>query len=368
MSPDDGSSDGKGGSFGRYLNERLGLDAFRTLAGKKRVPVHRMTPFYYLGGMALFLFFVQIATGILLSLFYRPDPDHAFESVQHLVTEVEFGWLIRSIHSWAANLLIGVLFLHLLTTYVMRAYRRPREFTWFSGVLLLFAFMAFGFSGYLLPWNELAFSATRVGTAIAGDVPVVGDDLLVLARNGENVTGDTLARFYALHVSILPIVTMVLLVLHLYLVQKHGMSVPAEVAKRHESEEKVPSMPFVPHFLLRDMVGWYVALGLLAALAALFPWELGEKAEPFAPAPEGIKPEWYFVFMFQALKVLPADIMGIEGEVVGIMFFGISFFIVLIVPFLDRSPEPGRMRRVLNVLAGLAVVFFLVMTIWGYAT
>ncbi len=346
-----------------FLDERLGLDAFRALAAKKRVPVHRATINYYLGGMALFLFLIQVATGILLSLYYKPSPDQAFESVRAIMTEVDFGWLMRSIHTWSANLLVGVLYLHLLTTFMMRAYRRPREFTWLTGVLLLGVFLAFGFSGYLLPWNQLAFSASRVGTKIVESVPFVGHDLLLVARSGEDVTGDTLARFYALHVVILPLATVGLLGLHVYLVQKHGMSVPGDVAAEHGGAERVPSMPFIPHFLLRDMVGWYIALGLLAILAALFPWELGEKADPFASAPEGIKPEWYFLFMFQTLKILPAHILGMEGETLGVLFFGVCMLIVVLVPFLDRGPKS---RRALNVGAGLAVVFFIVMTAWGY--
>jgi cytochrome b6 len=346
-----------------FLQERLGLDALRGLASKKRVPFHRSTHFYYLGGMALFLLLVQIVTGILLSLYYKPSPDQAFESVRAIVTEVDFGWLIRSAHSWSANLLVAVLLLHLLTTYMMRAYRRPREMTWLTGVLLLGLFMAFGFSGYLLPWNELAFFATRVGTAIVGRVPLVGEQLLLLARGGENVTGDTLARFYALHVVILPLLTIGLLAVHLFLVQKHGMSVPDRERQRLGGGERVPSIPFVPDFLLRDMVGWYLALALLAALAALFPWELGEKADPFASAPEGIKPEWYFLFMFQALKLLPAHLGPFEGEVVGIMAFGLAGMVVLLVPFVDWGP---RTRGVLNALAVLAIVFFIVMTAWGW--
>ena len=188
-----------------FLFDRLGLDSAAALAAKKRVPIHSRSVFYFLGGMALFLFGIQVITGILLSLYYKPSPDQAFESVRAIVTEVDFGWLFRSIHSWSANLLIGVLFLHILTTYMMRAYRRPREFTWLTGIALLGVFMTFGFSGYLLPWNQLAYFATSVGTAIAGAVPVVGKYLLLMARGGENITGDTLARFYALHVVILPL-------------------------------------------------------------------------------------------------------------------------------------------------------------------
>jgi quinol-cytochrome oxidoreductase complex cytochrome b subunit len=351
-----------------FFFERLGLDELWALAAKKRVPIHRTTIFYFLGGMALFLFAIQVVTGTLLSLYYKPSPDQAFESVRAIMTEVDFGWLIRSIHTWSANLLIGVLFLHVLTTYMMRAYRRPREITWMTGVVLLVLFMAFGFSGYLLPWNQLAFFATRVGTGIVGVVPLVGRELLLLARSGENVTGDTLARFYALHVVILPLVTFAILVAHLFLVQKQGMSVPERVAKKYGSAERVPSMPFFPHFLLHDMVGWYVALGLLAALAALFPWELGEKAAPFGSAPAGIKPEWYFLFMFQSLKKLPPHVFGIEwleGEVVGVLFFGLCGLIVLLVPLLDLGAPRGRTRRILNVLAAIAVIGFIVMTAWG---
>ncbi len=289
-----------------FFFERLGLDSAAALAAHKRVPVHSREIFYFLGGMALFLFGIQVITGILLALYYKPSPDQAFESVRAIVTEVDFGWLFRSIHSWSANLLIGVLFLHILTTYIMRAYRPPREVTWLTGMALLGVFMTFGFSGYLLPWNQLAYCATSVGTAIAGTVPVIGKYLLLMARSGENVTGDTLARFYALHVVILPLAALAIVGVHLYLVQKHEISVPEDMIRKYGSAKKAPSMPFVPHFLLRDMVGWYLALGILAALAALFPWELGQKADPFGSAPADIKPEWYFLFMFQTLEDLPS--------------------------------------------------------------
>jgi cytochrome b6 len=345
-----------------FLYDRLGLDVFAALAAKKRVPVHRMTSFYFLGGMALFLFGVQVISGMLLSLYYKPSPDQAFESVQAIMTEVDFGWLIRSVHSWGANLIIGVLYLHVLTTYIMRAYRRPRELTWVTGVLLLGVFLAFGFSGYLLPWNQLAFFATRVGTALVGVVPIVGEDLLLLARGGENVTGDTLSRFYALHVAILPLIVIVLLGIHLYLVQQHGMSVPDRAAERAGGPDRVRSMAFVPDFLLRDAVGWYLAMAMLAALAAIAPWELGEKADPFGSAPEGIKPEWYFLFMFQSLKKLPPIVLGLEGEMLGVLFFGLCGIVLIAVPFIDRG---RRTRRILNALAAIAVGFIIVMTIWG---
>jgi len=351
-----------------FFFERLGLDAAAALAAHKHVPLHRTTIFYFLGGMALFLFAVQVVTGILLAIYYKPSPDQAFESVRAIMTEIDYGWLFRSIHAWSANLLIGILFLHILTTYMMRAYRPIRELTWMTGVLLLLVFMAFGFSGYLLPWNQLAFFATRVGTAIVGSVPIVGKYFLLLARGGEDITGDTLARFYALHVVILPLAVLALIGIHLFLVQKHEISIPLKVIKKYGDEKNVPSMPFVPHFLLRDMVGWYVALGILAALAALFPWELGQKADPFGSAPAGIKPEWYFLFMFQTLKHLPAhlwNIQWLEGEVVGVLFFGFCGLVVLIVPFLDLGVSRGGPRSIQNFLSELTVLFFIAMTAWG---
>ena len=366
--PDDRKKPGWKEVLTAYFFERLGLDGAAALAAKKRVPIHSREIFYFLGGMALFLFGIQVITGILLALYYKPSPDQAFESVRTIVTEVDFGWLFRSIHSWSANLLIGVLFLHLLTTYIMRAYRRPREFTWLTGIVLLGVFMTFGFSGYLLPWNQLAFFATSVGTAIAENVPVIGRYLLLMARGGETVTGDTLARFYALHVVILPLTALAVVGVHLYLVQKHEISVPEDVIKKYGSAKQAPSMPFVPHFLLRDMVGWYIALGILAALAALFPWELGQKADPFGSAPADIKPEWYFLFMFQSLKDLPAYLPSkahpwVEGEVVGVVFFGFLGLMVALVPLLDRGAATGRPRRVLNFFAVLTVAFCIFMTV-----
>ena len=149
------------------------------------------------------------------------------------------------------------------------------------------------------------------------------------------------------------LIAFALLGLHLYLVQRHGISVPQRAAAEAGGEGKVRSMPFVPHFLLRDMVGWYVALGLLAALAALFPWELGHKADPFGTAPPGIKPEWYFLFMFQTLKYLPAKILFIDGEVVGVLVFTLGGLMLFLVPFLNRTPGHGTRRRVFQI-AGIA--------------
>jgi cytochrome b6 len=344
-----------------WLDERLSLSSLGKMASKKEVPLHRHSIWYYFGGMTLFLFTVQVVTGILLLLYYRPSADGAFESVQFIMTEVQFGWLIRSIHSWSANLMIATLFIHMFSVFFLRAYYPPREITWISGVILLFIVICFGFSGYLLPWNKLAFFATKVGTEIAGVVPVVGRPVLRFLRGGDDVTGATLTRFFGFHVAVLPATATVFIGIHVLLVQLHGMSVPPNM-----KAESVKKMKFVPNFLLRDLIGWILAIGVLAALAALFPWELGEKADAFAPAPAGIKPEWYFLFMFQTLKYLPAKIWRFDGEVIGIMTFNVIAVLLFIVPFVDRPPTTRRKTLVFNLLGLGALLYIVVMTVVGY--
>ena len=348
---------------GDWLEERLGWRAAQELIEHKEVPRHRHSLWYYFGGMTLFLFCVQVGTGILLLLYYRPSAEQAFESVQFIMTEVQFGWLIRSMHSWSANLMIAAAFVHMFSTLFLRAFRRPREVTWVSGSLLLFLALGFGFSGYLLPWNKLAFFATKVGTDIAGVVPLIGPFLMRFLRGGDDVTGATLTRFFGFHVAILPAVTTAVLALHVYLVQKHGMSTPPSL-----DEKQVPRMRFVPDFLMRDLVGWLAAVAVLAALAALFPWELGEKADAFAPAPAGIKPEWYFVFMFQTLKYIPGKILGMDGEVLGIAFFGLLGLLLVMTPFI-AAPRPKEGRVNLLAVAGLvAVAYILALSALAYLT
>ena len=354
---------GSRGRVWQWVDERVGLAELEKLARKKEVPVHRHTIWYYLGGMTLFLFGIQVATGILLLMYYRPSAEEAYESVQFLMAEVEFGWLVRSIHAWSANLMILTLFVHMFSVLLLKAYREPREVTWMSGVGLMGLALAFGFTGYLLPWNELAYFATKVGTEITGAVPGIGTFLRRLLRGGDEVTGATLTRFFGIHVAILPAVTTLILGLHLALVQRHGMSVPPGVER---SPGPRRTMPFVPNFALRDVVGWLVALAILAALAAYFPAELGTKADPFTSAPAGIKPEWYFMFMFQTLKYLPAHILGLEGEVVGIVGFGLGGLFLLLVPFLDRRAARGEPGRLLTWIGVGIIVYMIVLTYLGY--
>jgi cytochrome b6 len=354
----------KHGKLWLWFDERIGLEEIEKLAKKKEVPVHHHTIWYYFGGMTLFLFMIQVTTGILLLLYYRPSSGEAYESIQFLMTEVQFGWLVRSIHAWSANLMIFAMFIHLFSTLIERAYRAPRELTWVSGGILMGLTLAFGFTGYLLPWNELSFFATRVGTEIPGVIPLIGPFVRRLLRGGDDVTGATLTRFYGIHVAVLPAIVTLVLGLHLFLVQKHGMSSPPSEEVADKSKR---TMPFFPNFFLRDLVGWLCALGVLAALAAYYPAELGKKADPFQPAPVGIKPEWYFMAMFQTLKLLPSHILGIEGELLGVLAFGLIGLILIAIPFLDRQAGVGKVSsRAAAAFGLLLIVYSVILTYLGY--
>jgi len=347
-----------------WLDERAGLGPITEKLAHKTVPVHRYTVLYYFGGMTLFFFTVQVVTGILLMLYYRPSANEAFESVEFIMTTVPFGWLIRSVHSWSANLMVYFAFVHLFSVFFLKAYRRPREMTWITGCILVFLVLGFGFSGYLLPWNMLSFFATKVGTDIAGVVPVVGEWMLRFLRGGDQVTGATLSRFYGWHVAILPAIVVSLLGIHLLLVQVHGMSVPP--GREGEAKSRRP-MRFFPNFALREVFGWTLALGVLASLAALFPWELGQKADAFAPAFKNIRPEWYFMFMFETLKLVPGgEIFGIEYEAIPILLFGLVGLLLVLVPFLDRDPARRGRSRLLSIIGWISLLYMVGMTAWGY--
>ena len=350
----------------RWLDERLDLDGLIAPFKHKTVPTHRLSYWYFFGGITLFLFIIQVLTGILLLLYYRPGANEAFESVQYIMTRVQFGWLIRSIHAWSANLMIFTAFVHMFSVLFLKAYRKPRELTWVTGMILLLLVMGFGFSGYLLPWNKLAFFATTVGTQMAGQVPFIGQPLMIFLRGGPQVTGATLTRFFGFHVAVLPLIAVVLIAIHLFLVQRQGMSVPPKTEAAWTANPALRrEMKFFPNFLLRELMAWYVAIGALGALAALFPWNLAVKADPFASAPAGIKPEWYFLFMYQTLKLIPSKVWIGDGEVLGILGCGLAGLFWLLLPFFE-SDKAGRTRAWITGISIFALVYMIGMSVYGY--
>ncbi len=347
----------------RWLNERYNLSLIKHFTEEKKVPQFRGSFWYYFGGVTLFLFIVQVVTGILLLMYYQPGAQTSYESVRFIVTKVQFGWLIRSIHSWSANLMILSILIHMFSVYFTKAFRRPRELTWYSGFLLFALCLTFGFSGYLLPWNTLSFFATKVGTEIVGVVPGIGKPMVEILRNGDDVTTATLTRFFGLHVAVLPAIFTVVLGIHLLFIQVQGISEPESWKDLPESRKK--HIPFFPNFVMRDVLLWLIVLNVLAILALFFPWELGNKADPFAPAPMGIRPEWYFLFMFQSLKFFPAKILSLDGEVVGVSLFGLAGLLWFLIPFWDSKTPKGLRNKIINYLGIGVVLYIIVLTIIG---
>ncbi|MFQ6057301.1 MAG: cytochrome bc complex cytochrome b subunit [Anaerolineae bacterium] len=214
-----------------WLDQRLAIRKPLNDLLNEPMPLRART--FFLGGITLFFFFVQGVTGILLALYYRPTPEAAYESILLIQNQVNFGWLIRSLHSWSANLMIVFCVLHLLRVYFQGAYKPPREMTWVVGVLLLAVTLAFGFTGYLLPWDQRAYWASTVGSEIAGAVPLVGSILLRFLRAGTDITALTLTRFFGIHVLVLPVTLTVLLLAHLFMIHQQGLFDPSRPGATH---------------------------------------------------------------------------------------------------------------------------------------
>ena len=346
-------------SLVHWLLSRLKVaDALRH-ALEKPVPLHRRWPFYLLGGACLFLMSVQVLTGVLLALYYHPTPGGAHASVARIMGEIPYGWLVRSVHARGADLLVMFLLWHLVSTFFMRSYRPPRELTWITGFAVLFLVLGFCFSGSLFPWDTFAYFATQVGTQDIGTLPVVGEHLVKIVRGGEHVSADTLTRFYVAHVVLLPLAALALIGLHLLLVQQHGMSVPPGTPPGRW-------VPFYPHVAALDGVVWLLVLAVLAALAACVPCGLGAQCDPLAPAPPGIRPEWYFTPVYETLRLLPSRLLGLEGAAIGNVAFGLLTLFWLTVPFWDRAAHREESSSWVT-LFGLATIAWCVgVTAYSY--
>jgi quinol-cytochrome oxidoreductase complex cytochrome b subunit len=210
--------------LGNWLDERVGWRQAWAAIFLRKLP--KVNWLYTLGSATLFVGINQIVTGILLTIYYVPSPDQAYDSVQFITTEVTAGWLIRGLHHWGASAMVVLTVLHMLRVIIYGAYKYPREVTWFTGVGLLLVVVAFGFTGYLLPWDQKAFWATTVGTRIVGTPPIIGDAILKIVRGGQDLSAVTLARFFGFHVWVLPAALLALLGIHLYLVIRIGISAP----------------------------------------------------------------------------------------------------------------------------------------------
>ena len=285
------------------------------------------------GSVAIFLFLVQAFTGALLAFNYAPTPGDAYNSLRYILTELTGGRLIRGLHHWGASMMIVVVVLHMLQVFLYGAYKKPREATWMVGVVLLLVTLAYGLTGYLLPWDNRAYWGTVVATQIAAQAPLLGPYLARLLGGGGAVGVVTFARFYGLHVLLLPPATLLLMALHVYLVRKHGVApVPGD--------EMLPAKKFYPQQVFKDTVAIGVVFAVLFLMAAAVRVPLEQLADPtdtsYTP-----RPEWYFLFLFQTLKLFSGPL-----EVVGsVVLPGMAVLALILVPFIDRAQMVKVTRR-----------------------
>jgi ubiquinol-cytochrome c reductase cytochrome b subunit len=294
------------------------------------------------GSVLLFLLGVQLATGVVLTMFYVPSPDHAHESVRYIMEQLPFGQLLRGLHFFGASFIVVAAVVHMLRVVWLASYKKPREATWLTGVVLLLVILAFSLSGYLLPWDQKAYWATTVTINVARSGPF-GEFVAALLRGGDSLGALTLLRWYSAHVFLLPACLILFAASHVYLMRRHGISGPIE-------PQRGPQLPFYPFHALKDTMAIALVFAVLVGAAAMFPAPLDEVADP-TDASYVPRPEWYFLSLFQLLKYFPGPLepiatVGIPGLVVGWL---------LALPFLDRTPG-RRLRDRPMVAAGFLVL------------
>ena len=351
---------------------RIGLDSLlQTQVIDYRIPKNTNI-FYTLGFLAVIAFIIEAFTGIILLVYYIPHPDYAFSSVQEtIMTKVPYGWLFREMHTVGSNLMILVALLHMMTVFLMGNYKRPRELTWLGGGLLLIVSVAFGFSGYLLPWNQLSYWATTVVTSVPTAFPVIGEPIAQILRGGDHVTAMTLSRFFALHIAILPALFLALVGIHLFLINRTGISATpfgkVDEEQRPLTEYKRKSYsdgyPYYPSFFQKQM---YMMMAYFAVMFFIitflptlnFPHEMNSPADPLR-TPQEIKPAWYLLAPYQLMKLIPNKFIGITVQLILMVVF-------LIWPFLDTEKEKNVMKR--PILRGVFVFLlcaWVVLLFWG---
>jgi ubiquinol-cytochrome c reductase cytochrome b subunit len=355
--------------IGAWIDERLGIYALGRAFLDRKIPGN-IGWWHTLGSALLVLIVVQVATGIALTLSYVPSPDHAYESVLY-IDQTPFGALVRSVHHWSAGALVLLVGLHILRVFFWGAYKYPRELAWVGGALLFFVILGFGFTGYLLPWDQKAYWATVVGTNIAGSAPIIGGAVMELVRGGQQLGAVTLTRFYGIHVWVLPATLGLLVAFHLFGVIRQGIAAsprrksmverqPDESRRaayeREYAAEKEAGKPFWKALWKDAVVALAVVVGVtIVAFAA------GAQLEPRAN-PNGVyapRPEWYFLDLFQLLWYFG----GTYEPLIIFTLFTIAMAVFLLVPFLDRGrARHPRQRPLATSLAGLVVFVILGLT------
>jgi len=336
--------------LGNFFKQRLGLISLKEVLLDKPVG-EDVNWLFTLGSLSFLLFAVQGVTGIVLAFYYIPSPDYAYQSMEYIAHDVTLGSVVQGIHHWAASAMVIVVALHMIRTFFFGAYLQPRELTWIAGVLLLVITLAFGFTGYLLPWDQKAYWATVVGTSVPEAIPIIGPFITRLLRGGEEVSALTLSRFYSVHMLILPLFMAILVVIHIYLLRLHDMA----GHWREDHPGKSRKHPFFPHSMFKDSVVFTVVFSLILLLAIFVPPELEKIAGTLDPSYLP-RPEWYFMWLFQLLKYFEGKFEAVGSLVIP----GIGFLLLLFLPFLSRSKSRSPADRPLTTAVGIMSIMALV--------
>ncbi len=339
-----------------WFEDRLGAVTIISKFLKEPLPAS-VNWWYCLGSQCLFLLIIQFVTGAFLGMNYSTSPEQAYSSVKYITEKIPLGYIVRGLHHWSATFLIIALVMHMLRVLFFGSYKKPRELTWIVGVIMFFTVLGFGFTGYLLTWDQKSYWATVVGTNMAGSIPVIGEYLTRILRGGADVGAVTLTRFYAIHVFFLPAMIVPLIVAHIYLMRRHGISSHFRV--KEGTEEK--TVPFFPDHAYKDAVVFSVVFIILAIVVLKIPAKLEAIANPtdtsYVP-----RPEWYFLFLFEMLKYFkgPLEIIG----TIAIPTIGAGILIAL--PFIDSRRERNPFKRpIISSLTLAALILIIALTLLG---
>ena len=315
-----------------WLDHRTG---FR--AGRSHLLDEPLAPgvgwWFVTGSILLFLLAVQLLTGVVLTMYYVPSPEHAYDSVRYISDQLPLGGIVRGLHFFGASFIVIAAVFHMLRVVLFGSYKKPREVTWITGVVLLLIILGFALTGYLLPWDQKAYWATTVTINVARSSPVVGEYIAAIMRGGADLGALTLLRWYATHVFLLPAALIAFVVAHIYLMRRHGISGPVR-------ERPGEPRPFYPYHALKDTIAMAAVFALLLTFALTVRVPLDSIADP-TDATYIPRPEWYFLSLFQLLKYFPGPLEPVATVVIP----GLVLGALLLLPFLDRSPDRHPLKR-----------------------
>ncbi len=337
------------GQIGNWFQERIPVtgEQLRELTNEP-VPNHMKRWWFCLGGTPAYLFVVQIITGILLAIYYQPSSATAYESIERITTEVTYGWYFRSVHKWAATLMIAAVILHQMRIYFTGAYRRPRELNWMIGMCLLLCSLGVGFTGYSLVFEQLSYWGATVGANICDTVPIIGHSAKQLLLAGDSYNEQTLPRFYILHAAILPVTMVLLIGVHIGLIRLQGVT---ELQFEDEPKDQETHFSFFPDHFLMELILGLVLMILLSVLATIFPAGMGPRADPLT-TPEVIKPEWFFYVTFRWLKWF--------GPTFAVLSMGLIVFLMFIWPWIDSLLQRIFKTKEISVYIGIVAACLLI--------